>query len=239
MNPKNHSNIAKLSFDFYTMQMQWSLWYLAIVIAISLIAPLFIPQMNEGQWNFVEVIYNASKIYLVVVALFTCFALLGYMVKSGVTRRDYFYGTMIAAVGVSFSLMIMASIISVVIEWIGYQPYSQTISFLDTTSTWFVPILSLSLILLSYYIAGWIIAVGYYRFGGLKTVGFVILAFSFVSLIDLLWEGEMVYPFFSKAFSFSLDGMPILYSFGITLILMGLALWLVRLITKRIPIKIE
>lgn len=239
MNRKNHSNIAKLSFDFYTMQMQWSLWYLAIVIAISVIAPLFISQTDGWQWNFVEGIYSSSKIYMAVVGIFTCFALLGYMVKSGVTRRDYFYGTMIAAVGVSFSLLIIATIISTIIEWIGYQPYSQTISFLNTTSTWFVPILSLSLILIGYYIAGWLIAVGYYRFGGLKTVGFVILALSFVSLIDLLWEGEMVYPFFSTAFSFSLAGMSIFYSFGITLILIGLALWLVRSITKRIPIKIE
>ncbi|GMA09386.1 hypothetical protein GCM10025886_25390 [Tetragenococcus halophilus subsp. flandriensis] len=239
MKNKNHSNIAKLAFDFYIMQMQWSLWYLGIATVIILIIPLFLSQTNDWQLNFVENIYSSSKIYLAIIALFSCFGMLGYMVKNGVTRKDYFYGTAIAAIGVSFSLMIITTIISAILYWVGYQPDLQTTSFLNTTSTWFVPILSLSIILLGYYIAGWVIAVGYYRFGGLKTVGFILLSLSYVSVIDWLWEGEIIYPFFSKTLSFSLNGIPIFYSFSITLILIGLALLLVRLMTKRIPIKVE
>lgn len=240
MKANSHSNITKLAFDFYTLQMKWATWYLIIVTAISVFVPMFLSGRIEGDisWSVLQGIYSASKIYLFVVAIILCFAMIGFMVKSGVTRRDYFYGTAIASVGVSFSIIIIGALITFIIDLIGLKPYDPTLRFLNSDSTWLLPIISLSLILTSYYLAGWIVAAGYYRFGGVKTVGFVGITLVFVSMIDLLWEGEISYPIIS-IFDLSLTEFPALYSIVLTLILIGLALWLVRIITKRTPIKIE
>ncbi|GAA4075534.1 hypothetical protein [Amphibacillus indicireducens] len=238
MKLKKDSNIVKLALDFYSMQMKWTFWYLIVVFALSIIASFFLSDITEWERGIVESIYSASKIYLAIVALFTCFAMLGFSVKNGITRKDYFHGTAIAAIGLSFSIIIIGSILSFIFSLFDFDALSSGVSFLDTRSTWIVPIGSLSLILLSYYIAGWIIASGYYRFGGLKTISFVMIGISFVSIIGLLWEHGIEY-YIESTLLFSTDNIPIIYKFGVTLALIGLALWLVRLITKRIPIKIE
>ena len=238
MTSKKDSTIIKLAIDTYIMQMKWTFWYLIVILALSVVASIFLSDSAKWELGIVESIYSASKIYLAIVGLFTCFAMLGFLVKNGITRKDYFYGTAIAAVSLSFSIIMIASIASFIVGLFDFEILSSSVSFLDPNSTWIVPIISLSLILLSYYVAGWIIATGYYRFGGLKTIGFIAIAISLVSTIGLLWEGGMDYQFNSSPV-YSTDNIPIIYKFWITLALIGLALWLVRLITKRIPIKVE
>lgn len=238
MKPNKDSNIMKLALDLYTVQMKWTFWYLIVVLAISIFSSLFLSNIIEWELGIIESTYSASKVFLVIVSLFTCLAKLGFLVRNGITRKDYFYSTTIAAVGLTLSIVIIASIVSFIFDLFELNVLSSGVSFLTTRSTWMITIGSLSLILFSYYIAGWIIATGYYRFGGFKVIGFAVMSIGFVSIIGFLWEGEGEY-YKESTLLFSTGNISIISKFIITTILIGLALWLVRLITKRIPIKIE
>ncbi|AKL96574.1 hypothetical protein CACET_c31300 [Clostridium aceticum] len=242
MNPENSSIKSKLALDLFGIQMQWSLWYIPVVLIIHFIVLRFVPDVEERDLNLIYFVFQPSKIYMLIIAILSCFSLMGYAVKNGITRRDYFWGSAVAAVGVAFSIMILAAILAGVLELFGlftaYSSVTNSIAFLDTSSIWIVPVLVLSLILLCYYIAGWIIAVGFYRFGGLVGIGFVAIALLFVSIADLLWEGELSHPLaVSLDIPFANPSIP--FSITATLILIGLGLWLVRILTKRIPIKVE
>lgn len=239
MKPNKNSNILNLALDFYKMHMKSLLLFLFVILTFTIIGPILLSDTVKWELSFVESVYNASKIYLAIAAVFICIATMGFMVKNGVTRKDYFYGTAFAATGMSFTIMILATVVSWILELIGIDFFTSSVTFLDTSSTWLIPILSLSLILFSYYIAGWIIATGFYRYGSWETIGFIAIAIWFVLFIDIILWGEGIEFYIASSFIFSTRQFSIFILLGVTAVLNGLALWLVRSITRRIPIKIE
>lgn len=242
MSQQNSSTKFKLGFDLFYIQMQWSLWYIPIVLISYFLVLRFAPNIEERNLNLIYYIFQPSKIYMGVIAIISCFAFMGYSVKNGITRRDYFWGSALASVGVAFSIMILSAILAGILEVLGLvQTYSSIIDsivILDTTTLWIVSILSLGLILLSYYIAGWIVAVGFYRFGGIIGIGFVVVALLFVSITELIWEGEVTHPL-GALFEISLPGLSVSVSILVSLTLIAIGLYLIRYLTKRVAVKIE
>ncbi|MDV2686442.1 hypothetical protein RYX56_18905 [Alkalihalophilus lindianensis] len=237
-----NDNPSKLSLDLFYIQMKWSLWYIPITFIIYLIIVQFVPEVEEMGLSFISFFYEPSKIYMLVIGIISCFAFLGYFVRNGLTRKDYFIGSAIAATGVAFSLMMISAILTGILLWIGtftaYSPLNGHVAFLDTNSFWIAPVVSLSLIILCYYIGGWIIAVGFYRFGGWGGFGFILIAIFYMSIADLLWTGEITHPL-ANYLNMSMPNMSLGASIFGTLILIGIGLLLIRKVTKRVTIKLE
>ncbi|ABR50034.1 conserved hypothetical protein [Alkaliphilus metalliredigens QYMF] len=236
---------SKLSLDLFYMQMQWSFWYISIILIIHLILqlvlPRFVPDVEEINLSFMIMFFQSSKIYMAIIGIIACYSFLPFFVKNGITRRDYFIGSSVAAVGVSFSILLVSAVITVVLQFLapilGYSPNIVPVAFLDTTSLWIVPIISLSLIILCYYIAGWVIAVGFYRYNNLRRIGFIAIGLFYVSVTDLIWEGGLSHPLIAKL-NIPFPDLSIGLSVGVTSLLIGLGLWFIRSLTKRIPIKL-
>ncbi|QDI92283.1 hypothetical protein EPH95_14710 [Salicibibacter halophilus] len=232
----------KVATDLFITQMKWTLWYIPILLVVYLLLYLFTPEMQAENWNLMSVIYQPTKIYMLVIGLLTIMAFLTYYVKNGITRKDYFVGSSIAATGVAFSIMIISAILAGILALIGsfttFDPGTSQMDFLNTTSVWLMPVLVYSLIILCYYIAGWMVISGYYRFGGWGLLGFIGIGVLYISAVDLLWENDWTLPLMR----FSNIPMPVLslsVSLVCTLLLIAVGLWVVRLTTKRMPVKPE
>ena len=234
----------KLAFDMCYLQMGWTLWYIPIVlIGYLVILPILgnFTDISETDLNFMSFLLQPSRIYMAIIGIITYSALFPFFVKQGVTRKQYFVGSALAAAGVALGINIVSALITGILQIVSrltpYAPGQGHMAFLENFSSWHVPLLTFSLIILTYYIAGWIIGIGFYR-SSWAGAGSIIVALVYVYLLDLLWEGQLSLnitsslniTFPNQIFSLSLVG---------NLILIGLGLWVIRIATKDVPIKVK
>ena len=96
-------------------------------------------------------------------------------------------------------------------------------------ASWTAVVLSLALNILAYYVIGWLIGAGFYRFG-IGGVLFIPLALALLLVTESLWAAE------------TLRGMNVVPNVSVpalaTLILLGVALWIVRMTTKRVRVRL-
>ncbi|QGH32880.1 hypothetical protein GI584_01900 [Gracilibacillus salitolerans] len=236
MNTPNNT-MFKVTKDLFLIQMKWTFWYMLVVLVLFLIIPLFSVKM---ELNFLSTMYTSTKIYMLVIGIISSLAFFAHYVQNGITRKDYFSGSAIAAEGLAFSIMFIASIINGILYIIeplkGYLPDNANIGFLDMTSTWMIPMLVFSLIIFGFYLAGWLIIAGYQRYGGWGCVAFILIALLSVSFIDLLWEGDITYPLINLL-TIPSPNLSIVVSLICTIILVATGLLLIRSLTKRVTIQ--
>lgn len=102
----------KVALDLYVVQMTWTFFYLGIMLIIHIFKLLGLPFFGDGNVDHFYVnSFIASNIYMLVIGTIAI-AFLRYYVENGVTRRDYYKGTLIAAIGVSITIPIITFIFS-------------------------------------------------------------------------------------------------------------------------------
>ncbi|WP_416148007.1 hypothetical protein ACM26V_17390 [Salipaludibacillus sp. HK11] len=233
---------SKLGIDLFSLQMKWAMWFLPIIFILYLGVLWFLPDADVNEMSFLSFAFEPAKIFMLVCGIISVFAFLSYYVRQGITRKDYFKGTGIAAVGMAIVMMIIIAIVAAILFFIGsyvnFLSDINTSTFLNTQSDWFIPVIAFSLILTSYYVAGWLIGVGFYRYGGWGGMGFIAIALVFTTLTDVLWEAEASHPWASWL-NLNMSQLAIPISFIGALIFISIGLWIIRATTKRIPIKVE
>ncbi|WP_067843179.1 hypothetical protein [Amphibacillus sediminis] len=232
MNNQVRSRKLRLTTDLYKILMTWTLWYIPIVTIGSIIASRFDWfGLEFGNFNFFFVIFRASKAFMVLTSIIIFLYFFNHFIKNGLTRREFFWASTIAAVGVAISITIIASVLEwllTMLNWTEPMPELSVISL----PTWAIGLM-MTLILLSSYFGGWLIAVAFYRFK-LFGILFIPVGQFLLILIEFLWEGEtslldlMTINNPSPSLPFALSG---------TVVLIGLSLWIIRLLTKRVAIK--
>lgn len=99
----------KIGFDLLALKIIWSLWALGIFILINIIQKIFMSSedilYNSG--------YIASNIYMLVIGIISI-TFLTYYVEHGITRKNYFYGNVIASIGLSMIVPVILYLISLV-----------------------------------------------------------------------------------------------------------------------------
>lgn len=231
MNSKNNSIKLKVAFDLFYTQIKWSLWYTPFVLIVYIVSK-FIPNIEIDNLNVASAIFGSSQIYMLVIGIIISFAFLNHYVKNGITRKDYFVGSAIAALGVAVSITVIAIILNEVFRFFGWSTSAASME-LNTSSIWLYPII-LSLILVSYYVAGWIIAIGIQKFG---VVGmfFIPIAILLIALTDSLSGLTTSGPI--SLLNISFPKVSALLSVPSIIILIGLGLLLIRVVTKDITIE--
>ncbi|SDZ61634.1 hypothetical protein SAMN05421736_12154 [Evansella caseinilytica] len=243
---KAKNNMVKVTTDMSLLQLSWSAWFLSFVlIAYAFFASTFFQRLGVGgdmeisREGFVLFAYNPAKIYMLVIGIISVSSFLKFYVQQGVTRKDYFFGATAAAVIVSVILMSVAGIATVVEGWIHSAAGSST--FLGEESSLIVIVIVCAVQILVYYIAGWLIGAGFYRYGVLVGMLYIALATAAVFVADILLEVEQKNPL-EMLFRFtniSFQELPFYVSFVGAFLLLAVMLWIVRATTKRVPIKME
>ena len=257
----------KVAVDLYIVQLIWALSFLGFLLFLQIAKPILamVPFLNMNDkinvGNYFDTVFVSSNIFMLVIGIIAILGFLPYYVSNGVTRKDYFKGTAIAAAGLSISIPIVASIIYAlqnfimkitglpIVEkstlanqvvdtddgFIGELIQSIIMTpFVELESNWILGIALFSLNIFTYYIVGWLIGTGFYRFGVFIGLLCIALAFIVVYIQDLLLRIALDLPvhdvFTSLDFSLYL-------AFASALALAGITLWIIRQMTKRVPIK--
>src|SRR5690554_7504105 len=94
----SNSTKFNVAHDLFATQIKWSLWYIPAVIAIYFFTYYIVS--DPGDISLAWAILQTSKLCMLVFGLSIFLALLPQYVKYGITRKEYFVGSALAAVGV-------------------------------------------------------------------------------------------------------------------------------------------
>ncbi len=258
------SNTPKVAVDMFYEQMQWTRWYLGVILVIHIIEVFFkATRGGEVSSFFVSVAISSSNIYMLVIGIIAGLFFLPYYVQNGVTRKDQFYGAAIAMLGLAAAITLISLIVSLIEVSlvkifnlpVVFESISGNLAETDAENNLLAAIiffivlapfvspdmnllLSMLLVILNmvfYYLMGWLITAAFYRYN--RKIGFAYIALTILLFFikGVLWgdaEGLLA------AWPGIQIGEPhIAVSFGGTIALICIGLWILRLLTRDVSIR--
>ncbi len=239
----------KIASDVFWFQLKWTIPFFSIILLVHLIqnAPVF----TKGQplQDFLLTSYISSNIYMFIIGIISAAVFLPFYVKNGLTRKDYFKSAILGSSGLAVALVLASAMIAgiehLVIQMIDFPYGIESINVLqdakDTDNNviaiivtgmlfspiidpghgWVLTLFLFSVNLFTYFVMGWMIGAAFYR---MKLIGFAVLAlFIFLLRIrDIIWE----------------SGLPLYASMAGLFVLIGIMLWIIKLLSRRVTIKL-
>lgn len=237
------------------------LWYLGIIVVIYILMFVFLGNIEAPISDFLTFSHGSSKIYMLIMGIIGAYYFIPMYVQMGVTRKQSVIGNALGAVGGALTLVLFASIIGIV-QHLIFQGLNLTVAdnqslfqtylnfpegtntthfllgqtFIARISRWAITFLSFWISVLLDYMIGWMIGTGFYRSGVIGGVGTILVGMLFAAVSDVFWS-DGVLPFTAEV-TFQSDPF-FLWTIAVTvtLILIGLAFWMIRQLTKRMTIK--
>ena len=226
-----HTTVAKATADLYKMQMVWTLGYLAIITMINVLLLQFVSSTKETESLLFHSLSDASRIYMAIIGSIICYYMLTYMVGIGITRRQYMASTALSALGISISIIVLGTAVSALLSLTGLQAGPAVAAGMPRS------MVSAILVLFVYYLAGWFVTLGFYRFGTLIGIGFLFVGILYAAVTQLIWQMRASFPL--GPISLSTPSLSFASSATGTLLLVVLGLAVIRRITRRIPVRLD
>ncbi|WP_400244199.1 hypothetical protein AB3U99_23050 [Niallia sp. JL1B1071] len=233
---KSKNNIFKIAMDLSWLKFTWALWVIPIVFIVYTILRSINGEEKFIQQGFFPFVYGPIKIFMLVVGIISVAGFLTFYVKQGIPRKDYFYGQAISAVIVSFSMMLVGLIIALVEK--GFVSDIHIESYLGQDPSWLLLFFIYSLNVLGYFVVGWLIGAGFYRFGVLIGMAYIALAVLILSIIDRFWAFELK-DIFGKIHFLNGIEFSVAISFLGTFLLILFVLWINRITLKKVAVKMK
>ncbi|GEL77287.1 hypothetical protein [Tenuibacillus multivorans] len=225
---KKHQLVTK---EMYLEQLKWSVWFMVFLILARVgyyVLASFRDELNPIE-PFISFSADVTVVYMLVIGLFSTYAFLGPMVSHGISRRDYYQGTIFSLIGLTGSFFIATVLLSL-LETIAFQLIDPSISISSAVLTTYAEYVTA---LFFSYIIGWFITLGFYRYAWLKGLGFILLALSIQVIFDWGWGESVSY------FGINLDetNFSFLFTIILSMFVSGLTLWLIWLVVRNIPVR--
>lgn len=249
---------TKTGLDLLVIQFIWTLWALGIFLLIDVVKMIF--QSN------VDLLYStgyiASNIYMLVIGIIAI-SFLTYYVENGITRKNFFYGNVIASIGLSIIIPIILYVLSLIEMFIVNQFTTIVLNegaledvvvdvdgniigeiiqamiltpFISPESNLLLSLALFSLNIFVFYIVGWLIGAAFKRLGVIGGILFILIGIALIAVKDSMIRIAMDIPLF-ESFSF-LDFVPDAFALPIILVVIIVTFILIRLLTKRVTINI-
>lgn len=239
----------QLTKVLYQEQFRWFLWFLLFVLLFqgALLALAF---YFEGTIQpFILLSFGPSRIFLLVLGIISAYAFLGYYYQLGQTRKRYYKSTIVSSILLAVTMAFIVKLLSLIEAFVvGNQSvisdqtegttiandsqsititidiFSEGLQFLDSSLLF---MLFFVLQLLFYYAVGWFISVGFYRYGWVIGLVFIVFALGFLGLNQSMWSSSLV------------DDLPAILQFIGTGALVTIVFSFIYLVVKRTPIKLK
>ncbi|GAA3732754.1 hypothetical protein GCM10022378_21270 [Salinicoccus jeotgali] len=169
--------------DFSKEMAKWAAWYMAVMVALYILLMLFIDDSGINGMSFFFMASGANRVFMLVAGILTVFVFLERAIQLGLTRMTFMRAVLWTGVIFTVTLALVAGIISLIL---GVMPWFGT----QTTASGMGGPVSMVLghLLAAYlfYLAGFIISIGFYRgwFGGLIAI---VLGVGIAVAIESLW----------------------------------------------------
>lgn len=251
----NQATFLKVGFATLQAQLIWALWFLGIMLVVNIIR-LVLSNFGVESDYFYAQLFISSNIFMLIVGIITIY-FLPFYVENGVTRKDYFYGNVIAALGLSLLIPIGGYVITFVEKLIfpnfrnpDFSPVFdhdgniigdliQSViltPYVDVETSPFLSLVVFSINILGFYLIGWMIGAAFYRLGVIGGLFIIVLGLVFIAFKDSMMRIALDLPMFEFFKVFQVVPQSIAFFLGIGVIV--LILFIIRLLTKRAPIKI-
>ena len=219
-----YKRVGKVAWDMLKLQGSVIIGATGIIFVLNLIFYYARGNFSDGGSNFMILLQERAYIFFLIVG----FMILGKMgavyMKVGVTRREFYYGNLLASIPVVLSLFVVGvflhGILSLVLT--GYA-FGEGLAIGNLVKSF--------LKILQYYYMGWFISLVYKRFSVAKGMviffGVAIPAFIFSMLPAMMIES---------------DGAPELMGLASPIqgiIFTGILIWVIYLMNRRFPYGIE
>ena len=248
--------------DLFWLQLKWTFYALGIFLVINIGRLIFLDYVD----SYYSGGYVAANIYMLVIGIIAI-NFLPYYVQNGVTRKNYFIGNVFAGVGLSIVIPVLIYIISIlekavlnnftsiilretslemaaeeVTTDIGGNFIGEIIQsillppFINPDSSLILSLGLFSLHILLFYLIGWMIGAAFYR---LDVIGG--LVFIAIGIVLILFKDSMIrlvtdIPLFQNLTV--LENVPNYLALPFVFMIIIVSIALIRILTKRIPIKI-
>lgn len=192
---------------------------------------------------------------MLVIGIISVVGFIPHYVSNGITRKDYFKGTIIGTIGLALVLPIISAVITGAIQLvinlfnllINLESFENPLHeadnhivadiitsviftpYIELSSNWIAAILVFAINIFTYYVVGWLIGAAFSRFGVIVGLLFIILGFIVVQVEDILLSislGLNVPGFVDEI------EIPIVISIVAILLILSICLWLIRQLTK-------
>lgn len=252
------TNLGKVTTEFFLEQIKQILLFLIfmwVIDFIVLVIPFQLGNRGSTQWLFS---LQALQAYMLIIGICYAYGYTGEYVRKGVTRKDYFFGTTLSALGVAtiapILIMIFAGIELAVANTFQISSFFDNAVILGTDTNGFATIIVYMMTVLTYYFIGWLIGIGYYRYDWIIGFGFIALGIIFSFLVEIIWYGYLSTLLISiissiEGLSFIADvllgiasnmgDLPMYVSFVGNVILFGVILGVIHIFTKNVVIKVK
>lgn len=255
----------KIAVDMFWIQLFWALGYLGVLFVIHVIKIVTSLINNDGVSPYFANVYVTSNIFMLVIGIISTYGFLQYFVENGVTRKDYFKGAALASIWLSLSIPVVTSLVSLlefaIIKMVNINFFVDKSMFLvesedfggpiknifgnvvisivlppsvSLTDHWLLAVLVLALNLFCFYLIGWFISASFYRLGGVVGLVSVIISFIIVFSYDFLLRTVLNLP--AVAMFGAIQVPMVVAAIGI-IIIISITIWMIRQLTKRVPIK--
>ena len=235
----------KVIKDMFIEQLNWSWWFIGITLLIHLTLSYFSVRYTFGNSDFVQFISASITIYMLVIGIVAGSSFLNYYSRLGVTRKDYFIGACIAAVILSFGIVIISTIIAFIEISIFNLMNVSIESNVFNGMNWVKPAFSIFLNGLIYYFIGWFINVGYYKYNWRIGLLFILVSMLFVSIHGFIWAdhvidlpGMITGGVVGEITNINAGQLSFGVSTAVTSLLIILIVCILRILTKNISIKL-
>ncbi|MBJ6360644.1 hypothetical protein ACFOQM_04885 [Paenibacillus sp. GCM10012307] len=232
------NRITQVASDTARYHLSIAAWFLVVIGIIYIVLRSIFTTSDFIPNGFMDFIYRPAKIFSLIYAISASNSFLTFFVRHGVTRRDYFFGTSIALVFVSFTMMIITAGIASIENFIF--PAGETASYFESTGSVLATIGEYSLNIICYYITGWLIAILFYGFNTIGKSLAIMGASLIITMSGMLWGESGFEQNITRLFNLhSPWGLPMAISFLGTLLLIALVLWIIRASSKNITVKMK
>lgn len=234
---KQQNILPKVAVDIFYEQFKWALWFFGIFTAVHVIVLFFSRYFQFEIGGYFEYSIHSTAIFMLVCGILAAYVFLSAYVQQGVTRKNVYRGIALGA----FALAVAITLITLLLNGIEYflavyTPLPFIYTSYGTIVDWLMESLFYFLNVFTCYLIGWLISIGYYRYGWIT--GFLFIAFAIIALSlneNFLGEGELISLILWLPFSLPDTNLP--FGFLGSLLLIAALLISARLLTKRIVIK--
>ncbi|WP_303969206.1 hypothetical protein [Sporosarcina ureae] len=178
----------KVAADLYLVQMKWVAWYLSIVYVMYFAIVWFINEPDIRSMSLLTFTFQTSTIFMLVCGILSSSVFLPLYVNHGVTRKSYFQGALVSAIGLASTIIGLTTILTWIVHVLKIDAFKEVVLSSLGVNSWIMTSIAYFLVVMMYSLVGWLIGLGFYRYGGIGGFVTIIAGLVIVSLNDLLWS---------------------------------------------------
>ncbi|WP_033163947.1 hypothetical protein [Clostridium sp. KNHs205] len=246
---KSKSKTLSVFKDIYESYFKYTIWFIIAIIIMHLGMSVLsfrdasaANALRDGmeRENLYITSYSASGIFMIVIGIVTGFIQLPFYVTHGVTRKAYFRGNVLASLALAFTLAFIFSAGSelgkLIFGQFGYS-FKEEVLIPGLSNNWLLLFFLYALNIFAYFLMGWLINIGFYRYHALIGIGFIVVALAALALHGMVWINGW-FSIFSDDFKDIFADNSIYFSVIGTVGVIAVLLGLIRTLTRKVPIKI-